>query len=110
MENVFWHCFWVGGGHITAFAVPIPVGDVEPVVVGVETVHGTQLGESPGDFGGSFELAECFAGFGVGRLSDAVTKCCSEGHGLVGFSPAHMFQGLVFTKIKVCYCAELHTT
>ena len=89
MENVFSHCIWVGGGHIATFTVPVPVGDVElVVVVCVETMHGTQLGESPKDFGGSFELAEHFTGFGVGRSGGAVPKYCLEGHGLVGFSPA----------------------
>ena len=99
MENVFSHCIWVGGGHITTFTVPVLVGDVEPVVVVcIETMHGTQLGESPKDFGGSFELAECFAGFGVRRLSGAGPKCCSEGHGLVGFPPAPKddFHGFFF--------------
>ena len=89
VENVFSHCIWVGGGRITAFAVPVPVGDVElVVVVGVETMHGMQLGESPKNFRGSFELVEHFAGFGVRRSSGAVPKCCSVGHGLVGFLPA----------------------
>ena len=59
VENVFSYCFWVRGGHITAFTVPVLVGDVELVVViCVETVHGMQLGELPKDFGGSFELVE----------------------------------------------------
>ena len=58
------------GGCIAAFTVPVSVGDVEPaVVICVETMHGVQLGELPKDFGRSFELAECFAGFGVRRLS-----------------------------------------
>ena len=79
----------LGGGHIATFTVP---GDVEPVVVVcIETVHGTQLDELPEDFEGSFELAECFAGFGVRRLSGAVPKSCSEGQGLVGFSLAPLF-------------------
>ena len=59
VENVFLHCVWVGGGRIATFTVPVLVGDVElVVVVCIETVHGTQLGESPEDFGGSFELVE----------------------------------------------------
>ena len=68
------------------------------VVVCIETVHGTQLGESPKDFRGSFELVEHFAMFGVGRLSGAVPKSCSEGHGLVGFSPVPKvnFRGFFF--------------
>ena len=99
MENGFSHCIWVGGGCITAFTVPVPVGDVEPVVVVcIETVHGMQLGESPKDFRGSFELVEHFVGFGVGRSSGAMPKCCSEGHGLVGFLPAPKddFHGFFF--------------
>ena len=51
------------GGHIAAFTVPVLVGDVElVVVVCTETMHGTQLGELPKDFRGSFELVECFGG------------------------------------------------
>ena len=91
---MFSHCVWVGGGgHIITFTVPVLV-----VVVCVETVHGMQLGELPKDFGGSFELVEHFTGFGVRRLSGAVPKCCSEGHGLVGFSPAPKdnFHGFFF--------------
>ena len=86
---MFSYCFWVRGGHITTFTVPVLVSDVEPaVVICVETVHGVQLGESPEDFRGSFELVEHFAGFGVGRLSGAAPECCSEGQGLVGSPPA----------------------
>ena len=88
VENVFSYCFWVRGGCITAFTVPVSVGDIETVVViCVETVHGAQLGESPKDFGRSFELVEHFAGFGVRRSSGAVPECCSEGQGLVGSLP-----------------------
>ena len=80
MENVFSYCFWVRGGRITTFTVPVSVGDVEPaVVIRVETVHGAQLGESPKDFRRSFELAECFSGFGVRRSSGTVPECCLEG-------------------------------
>ena len=87
------------GGHIAAFTIPVSVGDVElAIVVHVETMHGAQLGELPEDFGRSFELAEHFAGFGVGRLSGAAPKCCSEGQGLVGFppSPKDDFHGFFF--------------
>ena len=101
MENVFLYCFWVGGGGgcITSFTVPVLVGDVElAVVVCVETMHGAQLGESPEDFGRSFELVEHFAGFGVGRSSGAAPKSCSEDQGLVGFLPAPKdnFHGFFF--------------
>ena len=59
MENVFSYCFWVRGGGITTFTVPVSVGDVElAVVVHVETMHGVQLGELPEDFGRTFELVE----------------------------------------------------
>ena len=99
MENVFLYCFWVRGGHITAFTVPVSVGDVElVVVVHVETVHGAQLGELPEDFRRSFELVEHFAGFGVRRSSGAVPECCLEGQGLVGSLPApkENFHGFFF--------------
>ena len=104
MENVFLYCFWVRGGHITAFTVPVSVGDVElVVVVHVETVHGVQLGELPEDFRRSFELAEHFAGFGVRRSSGAAPKSCLEGQGLVGFPPAPKddFHGFFFVVREV---------
>ena len=88
-----------GGGHIATFAVPVLVGDVElAVVVHVETMHGAQLGELPEDFGRTFELAECFAGFGIGRSRGAAPKSCSEGQGLVDFLPAPKdnFRGFFF--------------
>ena len=96
---MFSYCFWVRGGCIATFTVPVLVGDVEPaVVIHVETVHGAQLGESPEDFGRSFELAEHFAGFGVGRSSGAVPECCSESQGLVSSLPAPKddFRGFFF--------------
>ena len=101
MENVFSYCFWVrgGGGCITAFTVPVSVGDVESVVVVcVETMHGVQLGESPEDFRRTFELAECFAGFGIRRSRGAAPKSCSEGQGLVDLPPApeDNFRGFFF--------------
>ena len=45
MEDMFlYHIRVGGGGHITAFTVPVSVGDVEVgVVVCVESVHGAQL-------------------------------------------------------------------
>ena len=101
-------CSWTAsglGGHITAFTVPVLVGDVELVVViCVETMHGAQLGESPEDFGRSFELAEHFAGFGVGRSSGAVPECCSEGQGLVGSppTPKDNFCGFFFVVREAC--------
>ena len=68
------------------------------VVVCVETMHGAQLGESPKDFGTTFELAERFAGFGIGRLRGAAPKSCLEGQGLVDFPPAPKdnFRGFFF--------------
>ena len=105
MENVFSYCFWVGGGHIAAFAVPVFVGDVElVVVVCVETMHGAQLGESPKDFGRAFELVECFAGFGIGRSRGAAPESCSEGQGLVDFPPAPKdnFCGFFFVVREAC--------
>ena len=57
----------LGEGHITAFTVPVLVGDVE-------TMHGAQLGELPKEFGGPFELVEHFAGFGVGMYCDMHDK------------------------------------
>ena len=44
MKNMFSHCGWVGGSHVTTFTVPVSVADVP------------------------FELVECFVGFGVRRL------------------------------------------
>ena len=96
---MFSYCFWVRGGHITAFTVPVSVGDIElAVVIHVETMHGVQLGESPEDFRRTFELAECFAGFGIRRSRGAVPKSCSEGQWLVDFPPApeDNFRGFFF--------------
>ena len=100
MENVFAYCFWVRGGHIATFTVPVSVGDVEPVVViRVETMHGAQLGELPEDFRRSFELAEHFGGFGVRRSSGAVPECCLEGSPP---APKDNFRGFFFVVREAC--------
>ena len=64
-----------GGGHITTFSVPVSVGDVEVgVVVCVEFMHGVQLSKLAKNFRRVFELAKCFAGFGVGRSGGTVPE------------------------------------
>ena len=65
MKDVFVDCIWVRWGHITTFAVPVSIHNVEAiVVVCVVAMHCVQLGEAPT---GS-EVSECSAGSGVGQL------------------------------------------
>ena len=79
----------LGGGCILTFTVPISIGDVEVgVVIYVKSMHGAQLGKPAEDFRRVFELDKCFAGFGVGRVSDGVPECRVECPDLVVFSPA----------------------
>ena len=89
MEDMFSYHGGVGGSHITTFAVPVFVGDVEVgVVVCVESVHGAQLSKLAKSFGRVFELAKCFAGFGIRRASGGVPECRAKCHVLVVFLPA----------------------
>ena len=89
MEDMFSYCGGVWGGRITAFAVPVSVGDVEVgVVVCVKSVHGAQLSKLTKDFGRVFELAKCFTGFGGRRASGGVPESRAKCPDLVVFLPA----------------------
>ena len=78
-----------GGGCIITFAVPVSAGDVEVgVVVCVESMHGVQLSKLAENFGRVFELAKCFVGFGVRRVSGGVPEHRTKCPGLVVFLPA----------------------
>ena len=85
VENVFSHHSWVGGSQVATFTVTVSVGDDEAIgAVYTECMHGMQLGKLTKDFGWPFELMECFAGFGVGRLvgaHDKTTNQANDGHG-----------------------------